>query len=182
MPERANAIKEAGGALGARRAFADLRRRTRIFAICGTLSLGMAVAAIVLATALVPLLYAVGAAFVGVLIGTLVGIASTHQKKKAFLSSLGVGEAAELELVLERYERANEAKAALLGELDERRYSVNEAEKARTCAVQALFSRMEAAGLPRPDSYAEAKRVLAERYASANPLRTSVLCRRSPDI
>ena len=160
MPEKSEEIELAGGTIGVKKKCAEFDRRARVFATSGGVFAAAVVAFLVLAALLVPFLFAAVALFAGLSIGFFVSVASTRKKRQAFLSSLGIGEASALELVLDRYERGVEARAALSFELDDRTRSVNEAKNACALAEQALFAHMKEMGLPCPAGFAEAKRTV----------------------
>ncbi len=161
MPEKSEEIEAAGGTIGVKARFSEFCRRVRIFITCGAVLATVAAVLVVLAVLLAPLLFAVGALFVGLSIGAFVSADSVRQKKQAFLCSIGIADASALEVVLDRYERGVEARKVLQCELDDRSHSVNEAKNACALAEHTLFAHIEEAGLPRPDSLAQAKRTIA---------------------
>ena len=163
--DAADAIKAADGAVGIKTRLAVLARRARGLLWCGVILAILAALSAVAALLVTPILFAVGALLLCGAIGCLVGTAMARQKKKAFLLTFGVGEEAALEVVLDRYERGNEAGAALLRELGDRRASADEAIATCLAAERALLSHIEAAGFVRPDTYADAKRMIAELEA-----------------
>lgn len=158
----ADAIEAAGGAVGIKTKLAAQGRRTRGFlwgAVASTLSAAVLVA---LAFVFHLILLAVGAAFVGGAIGCFIGAAVARLGKRALLLTLGVSEEAALEVVLDRYDRSIEARAALLRERTDRLAQSEEAKRACIEADKVLFSHVECAGFARPTTYADAKRAVAE--------------------
>lgn len=164
--DTAAAIETSGGAVGVKTKLAVWARRTRGF-LWGAVVLALfSVALVVFAFLFTSVLFACGALLACGAIGCIVGAEATRRRRNAFLLGFGVSEVAALDVVLDRYDRSVEARAALLRECEDRREQSHAARRACDEADAALLFYIESAGFAPPTTYAEARRMVAEMEAN----------------